>query len=257
MQSLGRFIKTRHGGSGEASAPQTQGLVITSAWRYDLMLWLGNLATRGKWQALRRVTIELAQLQPGERVLDVGCGTGTIASMAKQRVGDSGRVCGIDPSLPMITRARRKAARKGMVIEFQPAVIERLPFPNQTFDVVLSTFMMHQIPDDVKRQGLAEITRVLKPGGRLLVVDTKRPEEHHDGPAHPVHTGTWHSGVQDQPALMREAGFSDIEAAELDVGDARLPEVGFARGRISGVSMADKAEDADGANAAGAGTADH
>jgi ubiquinone/menaquinone biosynthesis C-methylase UbiE len=253
MQSLGRFIATRHGGSGEVSAPHTQGLVITSAWRYDLMLWLGNLATRGTWQALRRMTMDLARLRPGERVLDVGCGTGSIALLAKQRVGEGGRVCGIDPSLPMIARARRKAARRGLTIEFQPGVIERLPFPDQTFDIVLSTFMMHQIPDEVKRQGLAEIARVLTPGGRLLVVDTRRPEEPEDPEqhlgtpahpghraypahrAHPVHIGTWRSGVQDQPALMREAGFADIEAGELDVGEVRLPEVGFAIGHISEV----------------------
>jgi ubiquinone/menaquinone biosynthesis C-methylase UbiE len=238
--AFGRFIQTRHGGSGESSAPQTQGLVITSARRYDLMLWFGNLATRGQWQALRRTSLELAQLQPGEQVLDVGCGTGTFALMAKKRVGEAGRVSGIDPSLPMIARARRKAARRGTAIDFQPAVIERLPFPTLTFDVVLSTFMMHQIPDDVKRQGLAEIARVLKPGGRLLVVDTRRPEEHtaagHSADAHaghPVHVGSWNSGVQDQPALMREAGFSEIEAGDLTGTNTLLPEVGFAIGRLA------------------------
>jgi hypothetical protein len=73
---LGRLVSTRYGGSGPASDPQTQGLVITSGWRYDLMLWVSNLATRGAWQALRERTADLAQLQPGESVLDVGCGTG-------------------------------------------------------------------------------------------------------------------------------------------------------------------------------------
>jgi ubiquinone/menaquinone biosynthesis C-methylase UbiE len=188
------------------------------------MLWVGNLA----------------RLQPGEQVLDVGCGTKILAVMAKKRGGETGRVRGIDPSVPMIARARRRAARRGTAIDFPPAVIERLPYPEQTFDVVLSTFMLHQIPDDVKRQGLAELARVLKPGGRLLVVATRRPAEHtaagHDAdaraghPVHPVHGGSWNSGVQDQPALLRAAGCSDIETGDLPGTNTLLPEGGFAIG---------------------------
>ncbi len=83
---------------------------------------------------------------------------------------------------------------------------------------------MHQLPDDLKRQGLSEIARVLKPGGRLLVVDTKRPEEG-ERPRF-VHVGPWNSGIQDQPALMQEAGFSQVETREIG-----LLEIGFALGR--------------------------
>ncbi len=93
--------------------------------------------------------------------------------------------------------------------------------------------MRHQLPDDLKRQGLFEIARVLKPGGRLLVVDTRRPEEHHGRPARLVHTGRWKGGVQDQPALMKEASFSQIESGEMETGETRLPEIGFALGRKS------------------------
>src|SRR5260370_340476 len=166
-----------HSEPGEASAPETRGLVITWAWRYDLLLWFANLVFRGKWQALRRMTADLAQLQPGEAVLDVGCGTGTLALVARQRAGATGRVCGIDPSVQMIARARRKAAPRGLSIDFQVGLIEQLAFPDQSFDVVLSTFMTHQLPHDLKRQGLAELAHVLKTRGRLLVGDTRRPEE--------------------------------------------------------------------------------
>ena len=95
-------------------------------------------------------------------------------------------------------------------------VIEQLTFPDQSFDAVLSTLMMHHLPDDLKRQGLAEIARVLKPGGRLLVLDMK-------GPA-----GPWKSSMQDQPALMKEAGFSQVET-----GETRFRGLGFALGRKS------------------------
>jgi ubiquinone/menaquinone biosynthesis C-methylase UbiE len=233
MQWLTHFVRARHGQLGTASGAQTHGLVITSAWRYDLLLWLGNLMTRGKWQALRQTTADLAQLHVGERVLDVGCGTGTLALIAKQRVGATGRVSGIDPSVQMIARARRKAAGRGLALDFQVGVIEQLAFPDQSFDVALSSFMMHQLPNDLKRQGLAEIARVLKPGGRLLIVDTRRPEEQHGRTARPIHTGPWNSGIQDQPAPMQAAGFSQIEIGELETGTTRLPEIGFALGRIS------------------------
>jgi SAM-dependent methyltransferase len=182
-----------------------------------------------------------------------------LALIAKRRVGATGRVCGIDPSVQMIARARRKAAHHGLGIDFQPGVIEQLAFPDHTFDVALSTFMMHQVPDDVKQQGLAEIARVLKPGGRLLVVDTRRPEAAPQspreappdrttgsaGPKRPVHIGAWNSGVQDQPALMSAAGFTQIESGELDNSSARLPEVGFALGRIGRTGAGDSGDSRD------------
>jgi ubiquinone/menaquinone biosynthesis C-methylase UbiE len=93
--------------------------------------------------------------------------------------------------------------------------------------------MMHVLPDDLKRQGLAEIARVLKAGGRLLVVDFKRPEQEKERPARPVHIGPWQSGIQDQPPLMQAAGFVQIEQGEIETGDMRLPEIGFVLGKIS------------------------
>jgi len=124
-----------------------------------------GFVTLGREQAFRQRITDLARLQPAEKVLDVGCGTGTLAMVARQRVSETGRVSGIDPSPQMITRASRKAERIGLAIDFQVGVIEHLSFPDQSFDVVLSTFMMHHLPDDLKRRGLAEIARALKPGG--------------------------------------------------------------------------------------------
>jgi len=217
--------------SSQPAAAQSHGHLITWARGYDLLLWGMNLLFRGKWQALRQQNIELAQLQPGERVLEVGCGTGVITLLAKARVGPTGQVYGIDPAAPMIQRARAKAARQGLPIDFQIGSIEQLAFPDHSFDVVLSSFMMHMVPDKVKRRGLTEIVRVLKPGGRLLVVDTKRPEAQADQSARMVHTGAWNSGIQDQPALMKEAGFVHLESGAIETGSTKLPEIGFVLAR--------------------------
>jgi ubiquinone/menaquinone biosynthesis C-methylase UbiE len=136
-------------------------------------------------------------------VLDVGCGTGTLAIITRERVGAHGRVAGIDPSVQMIARAREKAERAGLPVDFQVGVIEHLAFPDQSFDVVLSTFMMHHLPPDLKRQGLIEVARVLKPEGRLLILDLKG------------HTGPWKSSIGEQSPLLNEAGFAHIEMGEI------------------------------------------
>ncbi len=199
-----------HKEPSEASAKETRGSVWNWAWRYDLLI---GFVTLGREQAFRQKIADLARLQPGEMVLDVGCGTGTLALVAKQRVGERGRVAGIDPSPQMIARANHKAVRAGLAVNFQVGVIEQLPFPDQSFDAVLSTFMMHHLPDDLKRRGLAEIARVLKAGGRLLALDFR-------GSA-----GQWKSSVRDQPTLMEEAGFSQVQT-----GKARFPGLAFALG---------------------------
>jgi ubiquinone/menaquinone biosynthesis C-methylase UbiE len=217
----------------EEVSRQTRGHVLDWGWRYDLMLWWSNLLLLGKWRALEQQIVELIQAQPGERVLDVGCGTGVLALHIAAHVGATGQVCGIDPGPKQIARARKKAVRVRAPISFQVGVIEQLPFPDQSFDLVLTTFVMHMLPDDLKQQGLGEIARVLKPAGRLLLVDTKRPEEQGEHQERPVHTGPFHSGIQDQPLLLREAGFVQIESGDLAADEHRLPAIGFVKARTS------------------------
>jgi ubiquinone/menaquinone biosynthesis C-methylase UbiE len=214
-----------HEGTGSSPAPQTQGIVLNwPGWVYDFTAWFGLRLMMGvSRQALLQRVVALAELQPGESVLDVGGGTGSLAIVAKERVGAAGRVCGIDPSTSLLASARRKAARRNLAIDLQRGVIERLPFPDQSFDAVLSTIMMHHLPDDIKRQGLGEIARVLKPGGRLLVADFKRPDPRQ---GQPVKFGAGTMGIQDLPALMEEAGFSLVET-----GETRFKGIDFALGK--------------------------
>lgn len=142
--------------------------MIHWAARYDALVWL---LTLGRERAFRERLIGLAGVEPGESVLDVGCGTGTLAVLAKSRVGPGGRVHGIDPSPEMIARAKRKAVKAGADVEFETGFVQALPYPEARFDVVLSTLMMHHVPRAARHACVGEIRRVLKPTGRALIVD--------------------------------------------------------------------------------------
>src|SRR5262245_32816720 len=209
VRSMHSFARHHHGRSSESSARATKGRVVNLGWRYDLIEWImDTFLFRGKLRELRHRPADLARLQPGESVLDVGCGTGTLAIEVQKRVGATGRVVGIDPGIQQIARARYKAARRNLPIDFQISVIEHLPFPDQTFDVVLSTIMLHHLSDSLKRQGLGEIARVLEPGGRLVIADFTRPEEH-------LSQRAPFGSVRDLPGFVKEAGFSQIETQEM------------------------------------------
>jgi len=222
------FARHQHCPSGEASATETKGLILNGGWRYDLHGWFIDICLfRGKGWELRQRAATLASLHPGEQVLDVGCGTGTLAMEVQRRVGSTGRVFGIDPGKEQIARARAKAARRHMPIEFQIGVIEQLAFPDQMFDVVLSTLMMHHLPASLKRQGLAEIARVLKPGGRLVIADFKRKQER-AGQAARFHAGG--SSLHELAALVSDAGFPQVEVEEMQPARfSAFPGAGFVR----------------------------
>ncbi len=156
-----------HGHSSAHGTPATTGKVLHWARFYDAATFI---LTFGRERRMRRETVERAGVAPGQSVLDVGCGTGSLTLAAKAAAG-SGDVHGIDPAPEMIEVSRKKAARARVDIDFRIGVIEELPFPDATFDIVLSSLMLHHLPADLKRRGLAEIARVLKPGGCFFAVD--------------------------------------------------------------------------------------
>lgn len=184
-------------------APATTGRVLHAARLYDLLAFL---LTRGRERQLRDRMIQLAGLESGNAVLDIGCGTGTLAIAARKRVGSAGAVFGIDASTAMVAEATRKSVRAGIDVTFTHAVVEALPFPDARFDVVLSTLMLHHLPRPVRRQCAAEIRRVLKPRGRLLVVDFGRPQDRHGILAHFHRHG--HVDFADVRAVLTDAGFT-------------------------------------------------
>lgn len=207
------FARHRHRSTGEVSAKETKGLILNWGWYYDLTVGFSDLFLfRSQWRALRLRTANIADIHAGDAVLDVGCGTGTLAIEVARRIGRTGRVVGIDPGSQQIARARAKATRQRLPIEFQTGVIEHLVFPDQTFDVVFSTLMMHHLPKPVKRQGLSEIARVLKPGGRLVIADFKQKSAR-KGRAARFHAGG--SNMQELAEFVKEVGFDHLEMEEI------------------------------------------
>jgi arsenite methyltransferase len=112
----------------------------------------------------------LGRLEPGERVLDLGSGAGTDSLVAAQMVGESGHVTGLDMTPAMLAKARASAAELGAAnVEFVEGEAESLPFPDESFDVVISNGVIDLVPD--KDAVFAEIFRVLAPGGRIQIAD--------------------------------------------------------------------------------------
>jgi ubiquinone/menaquinone biosynthesis C-methylase UbiE len=179
-----------------------------------------------------RALLEAADLQPGERVLDVACGTGVIARLAAERVGSSGSVTGVDVAPDMIDVARSIPVPSGLTIEWHQADAASLPLPDASFDVVFCQMGLMFMND--KATALSEMRRVLAPGGRLAVNTPgaiQRPLEimaealaRHISPdlAGFVHLvfSMDDPGVLD--GLLRDAGFRDVEATAGTV-TLRLP----------------------------------
>lgn len=131
---------------------------------YDPFTWLTGVAR------LHRRLLAQVDLHPGARVLEIGCGTGNLLLLA-HRLAPGVVTTGIDPDRAALAQARRKARRRGIDVRLDHGFADALPYPDASVDVVLSSLMLHHLPSAEKAPALREARRVLRPGGRLLVLD--------------------------------------------------------------------------------------
>jgi ubiquinone/menaquinone biosynthesis C-methylase UbiE len=188
--------------------------------------------TFGRENTLREMTVNLAQVKPGDSVLEVGCGTGTLTLAAKRRAGPSGKVFGIDIIPGMIEASQRKAAEANEVVTFQLGSIDDIPFPADQFDVVMCSFMIFHMSEAVRRKGIAEIHRVLKPQGSLLVLDLSLPEQGLPRAIAKTLLGFMiNHDLQELLPLLEAVGFSELESGPAKFRILGLSVIAFVRGK--------------------------
>jgi ubiquinone/menaquinone biosynthesis C-methylase UbiE len=248
------FVATRaHGGTtccqeGAGRLHQGESRLLHKPRQFDLM---ARVMTLGRESKLRRWTLDLADLQPGNEVLDVGCGTGTLLLAAAERVGASGALHGIEPSMEMAAHARHKAEAHRVPLEVVEGSADRLPYPPGSFDAVFCTLVFHHLPRSMQEGAVREMRRVLRPGGRAVIVDWQRPKSFARAITSPLFlVYLLHNlGPYDSPLdvlgiepLMKELGFEDIARSSFGAGGA----VGAVVGRVASATRAmDQAEPQD------------
>lgn len=158
----------------------------------------------------KRTLVDQAALRPGHRVLDIGCGTGTLAVLIKRLHPDIS-VVGLDPDPNALARARKKGQQARVSIQFDQGFSDEMRYPDASFDRVFSSYMFHHLASGSKEKTLREVKRLLAPGGSLHLLDFEQPE--------PLPKNWLLRRVQSNPhfyenserrilAVMREAGFS-------------------------------------------------
>jgi len=157
---------------GEEKVRAVRDLFDRIAERYDLV---NRVMTLGMDVGWRRRTVRELRLPAGALVADLACGTGDLCLLAARRVGPEGRVTGVDISEEMLAVGRRKVAEAGLAdrVDLLRANALDLPFPDRSFDVVTSGFVLRNLAD--LPRALAEMARVLRPGGRAVILELSHP----------------------------------------------------------------------------------
>lgn len=193
------------------------GTLVRRATAYD---WVVRTILLGGERRLRTRIVELAAIQPGSAVLDVGCGTGSQLLIAANRTGPTGLLKGVEPSPEMLARARDKLAplsARGIEVGLTQGSADALPFPDGSFDAVLCTMVLHHLPPATRLGALAEMQRVLRPGGSIVIADL---ETRSPGSAFSLVALLHGVGPSDAPSLLDDTA-SLLQDSGLDVIRAR------------------------------------
>jgi ubiquinone/menaquinone biosynthesis C-methylase UbiE len=192
------------------AADRPEGYIPAAGHDFLLPLYDPMLRLLLRERKLRDRFLDLAEIEPTQRVLDIGCGTGSLLLLLKQRCA-SVEAIGIDGDAKALAVAHAKANKHGVAIDFEEALATRLPFADAHFDRVLSSLMLHHLSHDEKLAALREAHRVLAPGASFHIVDFGAPRTlvariatrliHHDD--------RMDENLDERiPALLREAGFA-------------------------------------------------
>ncbi|HSE33376.1 MAG TPA: class I SAM-dependent methyltransferase [Pyrinomonadaceae bacterium] len=176
----------------------------------------------------RQELIEQANMTSGQRILDIGCGTGSFAVLLKRQRADV-EIVGLDPDPKALRRAKAKATRAGVSVQFDQGFSDELRYESKSFDRVFSSLMFHHLDEQTQQKTLREVLRVLKPGGSFHLLDFARSDSSHTSASHESsspHSHGLHSHlmqlfhprdrVQDNSdagilVLMTGAGFANVE----------------------------------------------
>ena len=197
--------------SRPSSHPAGHGITIGTPRFYDLTtgLLFGGLRRRAY-----RTLLVASRVQPGDRVLDVGCGPGYFVRMLAEAVGAKGSAIGVDAAPEMIDYATRRSSHRANC-RFEPGSAESLAFADAAFDVVVSSLMLHHLPEEARLSAVREMRRVLRPGGTLLLAEFQMPER---GAWHVIGRLTGHSAMQHRVSpvepVVADAGFVDSRSGE-------------------------------------------
>jgi ubiquinone/menaquinone biosynthesis C-methylase UbiE len=159
---------------------------------------------------VRRTLLNQATIRAADRILDVGCGTGSLVVLIR-RLHPDVQIIGLDPDPKALARARHKAERAGISIQLDQGYSDALPYPEAFFDRVFSSLMFHHVQEDAKGKTLREIRRVLKPGGFFHMLDFGGPESGDRFLTRLIHSGhRLKDNAEDRIlSLLRSAEFRD------------------------------------------------
>ncbi|MEJ6006622.1 bifunctional demethylmenaquinone methyltransferase/2-methoxy-6-polyprenyl-1,4-benzoquinol methylase UbiE [Paucibacter sp. AS339] len=221
-------------------ASRVRGVFDSVASKYDIM---NDLMSMGMHRAWKAYTVAVANLKPGERVLDIAGGTGDLSRAFAKKVGESGMVVHTDINEAMLRQGRNRLLDEGLILPTNLCDAEKLPFKSGSFDLVSVAFGLRNMTH--KDQALSEMCRVLKPGGRLLVLEfskvaapLQKPYDWYSFKVLPklgqmiagdaesyrylAESIRMHPGQQELKAMMKTAGFGHVDVHNLSGGVVAL-----------------------------------